>query len=494
MFKAIEYFDGELAKAVSDGGQHVYVQLHEKLAMMAPVLELLAAADADVAKERVVRYVALTKELLVREARECLKTIVRSQREEGKVAGIGRQFLKTETVLIGDIKSGDPGERREGLRHIRGGDVSSTFDNMVSTLVPRVANEISVLDDLVDKAALASCISSDYAAEAFVAAIEPLMVECMTSVKSSRGLALLDMTGVVSTSLLKLPDGSAGASAQKHDPMSKLSAMLRRVMEQGLAQWDAFEREIETAIQSRFREVRRRSASDVRVLPYVANFEYVSGNIESAVADWAAKEGVKHASNLRSQTTTSPAGAGRTTAGTADRIRSMADDLYARVLPQILKTIEAFSENHEKCKYRIQIENYAFLRTSLQALGVKSSEVLTRHAAEAAELRDAAVRAYVSKMMKESLVLQPLVGSEVVPEGACDDAFADLGAFETAVRFVSNAARRDLGESSYLIRVVWGCLESRIAAALDKCDDREHVDACRRVLASRSIRNSGPID
>ena len=100
-----------------------------------------------------------------------------------------------------------------------------------------------------------------------------------------------------------------------------------------MAQWDAFEREIETAIQSRFREVRRRSASDVRVLPYVANFEYVSGNIESAVADWAAKEGVKHASNRRSQTTTSPAGAGRTTAGTADRIRSMADDLYARVLP-----------------------------------------------------------------------------------------------------------------------------------------------------------------
>lgn len=491
VLKAVEYFDRELAKAASDGGQHVYVQLHEKLAMMAPILELLAAADAEVAKERVVRYVVLTKELLVGEARECVKAIVRSQKDHGKGAGIGKQVFKAEAGLLGDVKVGGDAEvRREGLhQHIRGGEVSSAFDNMVSTLIPRVANEISVLEDLVDKAALKSSISSEYAAGAFVSDIEPIMVECMTSVKSSRGLALLDMTGVVSTSLLKLPDGSAGSSPQTLTPISTLSFMLRRVMERGLAQWDAFESEMEAAIQSRFKEVRRRSASDVRVLPYVSSFEHISSNVESIVAEWAAKEGVKNlsnVSNLRSPAS-SPAGSGRSTASTADQIRTMADDLYARVLPQILKTIDSFSENHEKYKFRIQMENYAFLRTSLQALGVKSSEVLTQHSAKAAELRDTAVRSYVSKLMKESLVLQPLVGGKVDPGGTCDDAFADLGAFETAVRFVSNAVRRDLGESSYLIRVVWGCLESRIMAALDRYDGGEHVDACRRLLASLSL-------
>ena len=194
VLKAVEYFDRELAKAASDGGQHVYVQLHEKLAMMAPILELLAAADAEVAKERVVRYVVLTKELLVGEARECVKAIVRSQKDHGKGAGIGKQVFKAEAGLLGDVKVGGDAEvRREGLhQHIRGGEVSSAFDNMVSTLIPRVANEISVLEDLVDKAALKSSISSEYAAGAFVSDIEPIMVECMTSVKSSRGLALLD--------------------------------------------------------------------------------------------------------------------------------------------------------------------------------------------------------------------------------------------------------------------------------------------------------------
>lgn len=476
--KAIEYFDGELAKAVSDGGQHVYVQLHEKLAMMAPILELLAAADADVAKERVVRYVMLTVELLVRGAQECLKAIVRSQRDEGKGASIGKQILKAEAGLIDDVKCGDAEERREGLQHIRGGEISSKFDNMVSTLIPRVANEISVLEDLIDKASLQSSISSEYAAGAFIAGIEPLMMECVTTVKSSRGLALLDMTGVLCTSLFKLPGRSAGSSSQSSGSIATLSSMLGRVMEQVAARWDAFECEIEAAIQSRFKEVRRRSASDIRVLPYVANFEFISSNVESAVADWAAREGVKYPSKI------SPSGG---PAGTADRVRLMADDLYARVIPLILRTIESFSENHEKHKFRIQLENYAYMRTSLQALGAKSSEVLTRHSAEAAELRDTAVRSYVSELMKESIVLQPMDGSETIPDDCCDP-FADLGAFETAVRFVSNATRRDLGESSYLIRVVWGCLESRITAALDKRDGGEHVAACRRILASLSLQ------
>ena len=479
VFKAIEYFDGELDKAVSCGGQHVYVQLHERLAMMAPILELLCVAEASVAKERVVRYVDMTKTLLVQEAKECLETIIRVQKDEGKVASIGKQVLKAETVLLGEVKSKDAVERREVLQHIRGGDVSSAFANMMSTLVPRVANEISVLEDLVDKAALQASISSEYAADAFIDGIEPLLVDCISAVKSSRGLALLDMNGVVSTSLRKLGSGGSHAVGS----VAMLSAMLHRVMEHISALWDAFEREIETAIQTRWREIRWRSANDIRVLPYVVNFEYISSRVESVIAEWAAKEGVTSVSSQPSDPS-APVAAVATTTST---VRGMADDLYARVLPEIFKTIDIFSKEHDKFKYQIQMENYAFLRTSMQALGgIKSSKILMRYSAEAAEHRDKAVRSYVSNLMTDSVLLQALVGSEQGDvTGNKEDVFADLAAFETALGYVSKAVRRDLGESSYLIRVVWGCLESRISSALDKCDGSELVDVtgARRSLA-----------
>ena len=471
--KAVEYFDGEMDKAVSGGGQHVYVKLHEKLAMLAPLLELLCSADPCVAKERFVGYVRMTEGLLIREAKDCLENIVRVQRAGAKVAGIGKEVLKAETALLENVKSGDAAARRDVLSHIKGSDVSAPFANMVSTLIPRIANETSVLADLLEKANLTEHVGSEYAAGVFVESIEPIFNDCVAAVKSSRGLALLDMTGATSALVVKLSTvgGMGGRSSER------LSTMLQRVLDLIKAHWDAFVGEIHLAIRERWKEIRSRAASaEIHVLPFVANFEYIAGRIEAIVAEWIAKEGVMTAPSLSSTLPSS--------AATSQMVRRMADNMYSLVLPEIVKTVEIFSGDHEKHKDRIKMENYAFLRTSMQSLGAsKSSEVLKRHSDEAARLRDSAVKSYVSNLMIQSLLFKPLAGTEPLVRGdELDTVFDDLSAIETALRYVSKAVQRDFGASSYLVRVVWDRVEARVLQALDLLDDDVGQAAIRRML------------
>ena len=458
--KAVGYFDGELSKAASGGGQHVYVQLHEKLAAMTPILELLSAADAGVAKEPVVAYVEMTKKLLVREAKDCRDAIVRMQKDGGKVSGIGKEVLKAEATLLEHVRAGDAVERREVLSNIKGTDVSALFANTTTTLVPRVANEIAVIADLVEKANLTSHVAGDFAAAAFVAAIEPFFLGCVSSVKSSRGLALLDMTGSVSSSQLKL-------SSSKQ---SELSAMLQRVLDAAAAEWESFAAEMHEAIRSRWKEMRSRS--DIRVMPFVVNTEYIAGRAEAIVADWVAKGG-----STKTVTTSTAA-----TTSTGARLRGMADGLYSLVLPEIFKTIELFARDHEKHSDRIRIENYAFLRTGLQALGAKSSGVLKSSSDEAAKRRDSAVKAYVSRALTQSLLLAPLAGSEQLAGDELRAVFADPSAVETALRFVTKTIQRDFGGESYLVRVVWDRVHARIVQALESlANDGEMMDRAQRV-------------
>lgn len=452
--KAVGYFDGELNKAASGGGQHVYVQLHEKLAAMTPILELLCAADAGVAKERVVAYVEMTKKLLVREAKDCRDAIVRIQKDGGKVSGIGKEVLKAEATLLEHVRAGDAVERREVLSNIKGTDVSALFANTTTKLVPRVANEIAVIADLVEKANLTSHVAGDFAAASFVAAIEPFFSGCVSSVKSSRGLALLDMTGSVSSSQLKL-------SSSKQ---SELSAMLQRVLDAAAAEWESFAAEMHEAIRSRGKEMRSRS--DIRVMPFVVNTEYIAGRAEAIVADWVAKGG-------STKTVTTSTGA---------RLRGMADGLYSLVLPEIFKTIELFARDHEKHSDRIRIENYAFLRTGLQALGAKSSGVLKSSSDEAANRRDSAIKAYVSRALTQSLLLAPLAGSEQLAGDELRAVFADPSAVETALRFLTKTVQRDFGGESYLVRVVWDRVHARIVQALESlANDGEMMDRAVRV-------------
>jgi len=181
----------------------------------------------------------------------------------------------------------------------------------------------------------------------------------------------------------------------------------------------------------------------------------------------------------------------------SQQIRHMADELYAKVLPSMFKAIESKASEHEKHKERIRLENYAFLRISLQALPVKQSRILKQYCTRAAEGRNTSLKAYIHSIMTEN-DLEALCDipdsqkGKAIPSmdvAVFQTLIDDRETFQSKLNAVQNRIKKDLGDSaSYLVNVVWERVDTRVLNALDSletvCSDSSSVTDIRSVLSS----------
>jgi len=165
-------------------------------------------------------------------------------------------------------------------------------------------------------------------------------------------------------------------------------------------------------------------------------------------------------------------------------IRSLADAFYKQVVQAIVNAVEAHAAVDAKHGPRVQMENYAFLRLSLQGLPLSNSPVLHTFCSEAASRRNAAVVAYVDQLAASAKLVPVLqlsaqlgmTGGNTCHDGtaggtAGDGDFAAQKMSASEAKQVVSAASVGLekrlararqrvvkhfgGSSPYLITVVW---------------------------------------
>jgi len=264
-----------------------------------------------------------------------------------------------------------------------------------------------------------------------------------------------------------------------------VSDMLMNVFKDCQAYWNSFVDDIDSAI-SKY-DVRggimsnTKHGSSIHILPFVCNFERLANKMEAVVAEWVAKDGSltpskqspKAASPFQedSDKTSSDALVPGTT------VRTMADELYQRVLPRIFSVVDGVAKEYEKHQERIKLENYAFLRISLQALPVKSSPTLKQYCTAAAEGRNSAIKSYIQAILKQS-------GMEhvcLVTDGRNVDADGKLlvnpAEFEAALIGAQRRITKDLGDGSYLVHVVWERVDAKVMQYIDAVETAQMVDA-----------------
>ena len=173
-----------------------------------------------------------------------------------------------------------------------------------------------------------------------------------------------------------------------------------------------------------------------------------------------------------------------------ETMRQMADDFYSSILPEIFQAVEHHALQNARHAQRIRMENYAFLRISLQSLPLKQVPVLKQYCTLTADSRNQSLKAYVDEQLKEAKLgtLLHLSEADFFDEGSIE--LAELLTMprqdiETKVNAIRSKVQKDLSLSSpYLVQVV-----------LDRCDilsldfystnvlryehDMQHMGYCR---------------
>ncbi|KAL4533847.1 hypothetical protein Ndes2437B_g03168 [Nannochloris sp. 'desiccata'] len=177
----------------------------------------------------------------------------------------------------------------------------------------------------------------------------------------------------------------------------------------------------------------------------------------------------------------------------AAAVRALADSLYNQVLDAMLASVESHAAHDVKHAPRIKLENYSFLRLSLQGLPLSQAPVLQKKCSEAATLRNTALAACVEQQL-EILKLDKLVhlAGQLAEFGASGISPSEAGArlqwtSADARQAVSAAAsgldkrfstarqklHKHLGASSpYLIDVVWERTGVRCGQAWEDLEQR----------------------
>lgn len=498
--RLVEFYDSQIEAAMnltrdaSQGSKEVLqVHMHERIAMLTPVLGLVFLADPRIAETRMLKYVDMTNTLLKQEVVDALAVLRQQQHsKDSKSNKVGKELLtKVDSMvamervqsqsILQKTKFHAPsksfqdsfenknvqGADGEAMKEIQGQDVSNIFQTLISSLIPRIKNEIFVLLDLLQKSGI--LLPELSAVRSLVQGIGPLMSDFVKSIKSSRGLACLDITGTLQSCLRKLPLESPH--------MSVLHNMIAGVLEDCRKYWVAFRLEIDNAIQ-RF-DSRSGMVNNLHILPFVVHFEFIAHKMEAIVAEWVAKDG-----NLPPSLQNGEGQKDGEAMLPGLLLRSMADELYQSFLPTIVKAIEAFAIEHDKYKERIRLENYAFLRISLQSLPVKSSQVLKEYFISSADGRNKAINAYMTQIMSNSdlrVFVEPDPGSRVL---TC---FTNGASFEEALTRLMNKLRKDFGDTSFLIQVVWERVDAKILQSLDTVEgpDFEIVESDFRPTLSK---------
>lgn len=501
--RIVEFYDSQMDATMQPPGKSesfqgskelFQVHMHEKIAMVAPVLGLIFLADPHLAETRMLKYVDVMNTFLMEDVNASLGAIQRVQQsKDSKSSKVGKELLTKVDSFVAmervqsqsiqqkhkfhapsksfeesfDQKPLIQGEEGEAMKHIQGQDVSNIFQNLLSYLVPRIRNEISVLIDLLHQSGV--LIPEISAIRNLVQGVGPLMSQCVMAIRSSRGLGCLDVTASLQHCLLKLPSDSPHISV--------VHSMLVGVLDDCMTYWRAFCHEIRGAIQ-RF-DSRSGLASSLHILPFIVHFEYIAQKMEAIVAEWVAKDGTLPASlqspsHHESQESVEEGQDQMATSMMPGALlRKMADEVYQSVLPAIFTAVDAFATQHDKYKERIRLENFSFLRISLQSLPVKSSQMLKQYCNASLEYRNKALNAYVTQIMSNSDLgfLENHDGCsklcEVFPEGP---------SFEATLTRMMKKLRKDVGDTSFLIKVVWERVDAKILQCLDKMEASDSKD------------------
>ena len=174
-------------------------------------------------------------------------------------------------------------------------------------------------------------------------------------------------------------------------------------------------------------------------------------------------------------------------------VRAMADALYYPVLEAIHRAVESSAAHDSKHGPRVRLENYSFLRLSLQGLPLTQAPVLQQESNNAAVLLSDALTAYVEQQL-EILKLDRLV---YLADQLEELAGAGMGPAEAAARLQLTAAdtrqaismaavgldkrlltarqklHKHLGPSSpYLVEIVWDSVMSRCGQGWEELEQR----------------------
>ncbi|KAI8107664.1 hypothetical protein M9435_002692 [Picochlorum sp. BPE23] len=523
--RAVDYFDSQVAPApreTLDSFQE-QLQLHEKIATLAPLLGLIAMVDAEAGKARVYRYLESTNSGLKKEVERSLGSL-QVQHDMTGSKSIGKEMMKRveSATALERMHSSHMQKNRYASdapvlntdSSIEVSEISSAFSASITSLMPRITNEIAVLVDLLDKSGI--LIPHISAARSLVQGIGPEISQFLLSVKSSRGLSCLDIVGTIESFKVRLQPESLSGTV--------ICEMLAEVLKDADGFWKSFVLEITEAIR---KAPSARSGSSIHIFPFVANFESLANAMEAIAAEWVAKDGSMLASSDSQESQNpgtilplspfqSPQGSvefdmvpqisaassgsfSLPTSTPSQRIRHMADELYAKVLPSIFSAIESKTSDHDKHKERIRLENYAFLRISLQALPIKQSKVLKQYCTRAAEGRNASLKAYIHSILAEN-DLEALCdipdsqkGKSIpsIDVAVFQPLIDDPDTFQSKLNAVRNRIKKDLGESaSYLVNVVWERVDARVLNALDSletmCSDSSVTDIRSALSSMRS--------
>ena len=220
-------------------------------------------------------------------------------------------------------------------------------------------------------------------------------------------------------------------------------------------------------------------------MPFVINFESLSTKIEAIVTEWVAKDGdISRVTSTRSDNSSllpSPFQSVELGSEEANQsseslhvntkdhmypgelLRKMADDFYLTVLPEIYGAIEYHASSHERHGQRIRLENYAFLRISLQSLPLKRASLLREYCTKAADQRNAALKLYIDEVIQDSKLSSFHRFTDATKDlNSTNKMIADANLIlqcteseiEAALQSIKSKLEKDLGvESPYLVGV-----------------------------------------
>jgi hypothetical protein len=144
-------------------------------------------------------------------------------------------------------------------------------------------------------------------------------------------------------------------------------------------------------------------------------------------------------------------------------LRKMADDFYLTVLPEIYGAVEYHASSHERHGQRIRLENYAFLRISLQSLPLKRASLLREYCTKAADQRNAALKLYIDEMIQDSKLSSFHRFADAIKDSnGTNNMIADAklilqcteSEIEAALQSIKTKLEKELGvESPYLVGV-----------------------------------------
>jgi len=424
------------------------------------------------------------------------------------------------------------------------------FESLISTFFPVLTTEVEKCLELVclcqEEKQQDPSTAQNAALSTLLFGIPEAILSFLDTLRAPKVLPCLAMIATTLHWQAKLAGVSASAAVR--EILKQCERKLRSI-------WDVYVADSVSAIRHYDGKSGIGSYSSVHVLPFIVNLEAVASRIEGIVTDWTQRDLSSNNSRSRSPSPTKvPIATAQNNNGDEDSnaqlasvknpaptlkpspfevldqsstgvaadsnqvssggsqqvslsrgvssmvamtpaaaVRVLADSLYNQVLDAMLTSVEFHAAHDAKHAPRIRLENYSFLRLSLQGLPLSQAPVLQKKCSEAATLRNTALAACVEQQL-EILKLDKLVhlagqfaefgASGISPAEAGNrlqwtsaDARQAVSAAATGLDKRLSSARQKLhkhlsASSPYLIDVVWERTGVRCGQAWEELEQR----------------------